>query len=117
MRQDKIEAVTVNGGGLKCDTPDCDWSNPGISMANYAAYVGYNCPKCSAVVLTQDDYEALQAVLTLIHEINAIAESLPEETVRDLLGASPTDHPEHVSVKVTCEDGEVTVHEPKPRTN
>lgn len=117
MRQDKIEAVTVNGGGLKCDTPDCDWSDPNISMANYASYVGYNCPKCSAVVLTQDDYEALQSVLTLIHEINAIAESLPEETVKELLGADPADHPSQASVKVTCKGGEVTVHEPKLRTN
>ena len=117
MNQDKLEAVTVNGGGLKCDTEGCDWSDPDISMANYASYVGYECPKCSACVLTQDDYDALQMVLTLVGEINAIAEALPTDQLIDVLGVDPDLAELEASLKIECVGGEVIVHEPKLRTN
>ena len=117
MRQDKLEAVTVNGGGLKCDTEGCDWSDPDISMANYASYVDYACPKCGASVLTQDDYDALQQVLTLIHEVNAIAELLPTDKLIEVMGVDPDLAKLEASLKISCEGGEITVHEPVLKTH
>lgn len=115
MRQDKLEAVTVNGGGLKCDTDGCDWSDTSISMANYAAYVDYACPKCGASVLTRDDYEALQTVLTLVHEINAIAESIPTDQLIDVLGVDPDLDlaKQEAKMKVTVEGGDVVISDPE----
>jgi len=112
MRQDKLEAVTVNGGGLKCDTDGCDWKDDSISLANYAAYIDYACPKCNASVLTRDDYDALQQVLTLVHEINAIAELLPTDQLLDVLGVDPDLAKQEAKMKVSVEGGDVVISDP-----
>lgn len=115
MKHDKLEAVTVNSGGLKCDTTGCDWRDPNISLTNFASYVDFPCPKCGASVLTQDDYEAVQMVMTLVHEISAIADALPTDELLRITGndIDPDLALVPVKMKVGIEDGEVVISAPE----
>jgi hypothetical protein len=114
MMFDKVDAVTVGSGGLKCDTEGCDWRDPDISLEKFAAYVDFPCPKCGASVLTQQDYEAVQVVMTLVHEVNAIAEALPTDELLRIMGADldPDLANVPVKMKVGIEDGEVVISDP-----
>jgi hypothetical protein len=107
---DKVDAVTVGSSGLKCDTQGCDWRDPDISLANFASYVDFPCPKCGASVLTEQDYDALQVVMTLVHEVNAIAEALPTDELLKIMDSDLANVP--AKMKVCVENGEVVISDP-----
>lgn len=59
--------------GLKCDAPGCDYRNEDIPLDDYPQWVNRPCPKCSTVLLTEDDLEAVQRIITYTDTMNEIA--------------------------------------------
>lgn len=50
-------------GGLKCDTPHCNYVDPDIPFEDYPKWIGKPCPVCGRSLLTQEDYDAFLSVL------------------------------------------------------
>ena len=72
-KPEKVSAIQINKiGGLKCDNPNCDWIDEAINYKDYEKYIGYKCPKCGEIVLTEKDYKSFQAILKLIKILNFI---------------------------------------------
>jgi hypothetical protein len=63
-------------GGLKCDNPDCDWTDMSIKVEDYPAWVDKPCPECGSNLLTQEDYDKTQVLMNAFDMINSID---PEE--------------------------------------
>jgi len=83
-QNDKIE---LTGGGLKCDTPGCGWTDPSIKMEDYYKHVNDVCPKCGANVLTQEDFHNFLTLLSIVAKVNSMSDEeigkLTEGKVKD----------------------------------
>lgn len=68
--------ITANIGGLKCDKTSCDYVDVSIKLEQYESYINEPCPKCGSPLLTQEDYNQVQHILSVVNLVN----SLPEPT-------------------------------------
>ncbi|EWG08878.1 hypothetical protein [Cytobacillus firmus] len=68
--------ITAHIGGLKCDSPTCDYKDDSITLEQYESYIDAPCPDCGAPLLTLEDYNQVQKILSLVDLVN----SLPEPT-------------------------------------
>lgn len=59
--------------GIKCDTPGCDFVDETVSWTDYAEWVNRPCPKCSANLLTEADYDMVVRMKTYADTINELA--------------------------------------------
>lgn len=50
-------------GGLKCDTPHCNYFDPDIPVEDYPKWIGKPCPVCGRSLLTEEDYIAFMAII------------------------------------------------------
>ncbi|KOS60574.1 hypothetical protein FJQ98_11990 [Lysinibacillus agricola] len=55
--------MELNVYGLKCDNPVCDYQDNSIKLEQYEDYINYPCPKCSAPLLTQADYDTTMVII------------------------------------------------------
>jgi predicted RNA-binding Zn-ribbon protein involved in translation (DUF1610 family) len=72
-------AITMNGGGLKCDNPNCDYNDMSIPTSDYKKYVNYPCPKCGANLLTKADYRSFKIINGLVRVINFVCYFIPKK--------------------------------------
>jgi hypothetical protein len=81
MKYDNVEMLE---SGLKCDNPQCDWTDMSITFDNYKDWINCSCPKCGENVLTQSDYENAEQ-LRLMHEfLNSIPPKELEELTKSI---------------------------------
>ena len=52
-------------GGVKCDEVGCGYIDKDVSVEDYPVYLNTPCPKCGAILLTEDDYAIVKIVLKL----------------------------------------------------
>lgn len=84
---DLPEGLDVHG--LKCDNPNCDWSDMSVPFSDYESSINKPCPKCGENLLTQEDYDqviqikqAMELMATFSQEdLDNIASSLSEEEI------------------------------------
>lgn len=79
------------GGGIKCDNPECDYVDPNVSIEEYDEWLNKPCPKCGANLLTQADYDNVQAIITAVNLINEsfpIPDEYAEEPMKTLMHIS-----------------------------
>lgn len=55
--------VGVEVHGLKCDQPDCGWSDMTIPLDAYADYLGAKCPDCGYQILKMGDFTKVAGAL------------------------------------------------------
>lgn len=63
MKNIDIKKIT-----LKCD--NCDWSKEVSDIATLN--VGDRCPKCSSIIITQDDLDAMSGFILLTDTVNKL---------------------------------------------
>lgn len=66
------DAIEVNIGGLQCDNPKCDYNDMSIKVEDYKDWVNKPCPKCGAILLTENDYKNVQFFLGVAKLANEI---------------------------------------------
>lgn len=73
-------AIEASIKGLKCDAPDCEYSDMSISVETYKDYIDAPCPNCGANLLTQADFDMVQMLMGITDSINTAFEDvdLPE---------------------------------------
>lgn len=54
------QGVNLTISGLKCDNPNCNYSDSSIKMEDYESWVGEPCPECKEVLLTEADFNTVQ---------------------------------------------------------
>lgn len=67
-----MENLAVNIGGLKCDNPDCNYRDDSIKLEQYEDYINEPCPVCGSPLLTQEDYDQVQNILSLVAFVNTL---------------------------------------------
>ena len=63
-------AIEASIKGLRCDAPDCDYSDMDIDVEEYSKYIDAPCPDCGANLLTQADYDLVQSIMEITDVIN-----------------------------------------------
>lgn len=75
------DAVELNIGGIKCDV--CDYVDMTVKVQEYPEWLNKPCPKCGANLLTEEDFNNVQAMLQLTSMFNQIfPKQEGEETVK-----------------------------------
>lgn len=74
MKYNNIEITQM--GGIKCDNEKCDWEDMTIPVEEYQTWVTKGCPKCGEVVLTQEDVDNHNKMISMIDIINSIEPSV-----------------------------------------
>ncbi len=64
------EAIQFSVGGIKCDNPTCDYMDQAVELKDYPNWLNKPCPKCGSNLLTQADYDNVQAIIELTGIIN-----------------------------------------------
>jgi hypothetical protein len=70
--------VIENPSGLKCDTPDCGYSDDSIQREDFSLYINAPCPDCSGPLLTQVDYDFWLAMESTVKFLNTLAGDTPD---------------------------------------
>lgn len=65
-------AVDTTIRGIKCDNPNCDFSDMSVSFENYKEYVNRPCPKCGCNLLTEHDYNVCKAMMKMTGWLNKL---------------------------------------------
>jgi hypothetical protein len=63
--------IEIQGGGLKCDNPHCDFEDETIPIEDYEKWINKPCPKCGENLLTQEDYDQTMQILDAMSIINS----------------------------------------------
>ena len=84
-------AITSIGGGLKCDNPDCDFSDMSIPTSKYKEYINCPCPKCGANLLTKADYRASKIINGLVRVINFVCYFIPKKKLGENMATMTID--------------------------
>lgn len=66
--------IERKSGGLKCDSPTCDWTDPTVKVEDYKEWLNAPCPKCGDNVLTQEDFDNVMKVIEMVDLINTLSE-------------------------------------------
>ena len=74
MTDDVLSIISM--GGLKCDTPGCNYINEFVPPSDYKNWIDCPCPKCGASLLTKKDYKSFKRMLYFITCINKIGKLL-----------------------------------------
>lgn len=67
-----MEIVDLNVRGIKCDNPECDYSDMAVKYENYPQWLNKPCPKCGANLLTQEDLDATEQLMEIVNLTNEI---------------------------------------------
>lgn len=58
--------IELQGGGIQCDNPDCDYVDESVRIDQYEDWLNKPCPKCGWNLLTEEDYSKVQMLLKII---------------------------------------------------
>jgi hypothetical protein len=63
--------TSLDISGLKCDNPDCGYSDMSVPLSDYKDSIGKACPECGESLLTQDDYDQVMQMVQAVEVINS----------------------------------------------
>lgn len=68
-----IEISSLEIGGIKCDTPFCNYSDDAVTLSQYPEYINKKCPACSGILLTEADSNLVNRIVKISKYINGVA--------------------------------------------
>lgn len=90
MSDKKKERIEVTCGGLKCDNPSCDWTDPTVQVKEYKQWLNAPCPKCGENVLTEEDFKNTMLLRSIISMVNSVPEEDFENFLEDISKLTPS---------------------------
>jgi hypothetical protein len=70
---DHVVKISAGNAGLKCDNPKCDWSDQTILDSEARKWINAPCPKCGENLLTLEDYNNFEAMMSAIELMNSFS--------------------------------------------
>lgn len=70
--------IRVENAIMRCDTATCDHSQP-VNFREVRQYVGALCPKCGAVIVTEETARSVEQQLAAIDAMNSLLGEPPPE--------------------------------------
>ncbi|PEH48043.1 hypothetical protein [Enterococcus faecium] len=67
-----MKFVDLNVRGIKCDNPECEYSDMAVKCENYPQWLNKPCPKCGTNLLTQEDLDATEQLMEIVNLTNEI---------------------------------------------
>lgn len=64
------DAIGLPDARMMCDTPDCGYVQT-VAPRSVREYVGAKCPRCAAVMVTEETAEKVEAGIALVDAFNA----------------------------------------------
>lgn len=71
-------ALEMEIKGIKCDNPNCDFSDMDVKVEEYSEWVNKPCPKCGENLLTEVDFRNTQFLLEIVKVANKIYPKLDD---------------------------------------
>jgi uncharacterized HAD superfamily protein len=102
MEQQRIK---IASGGLQCDSPTCDWTDPTVKVEDYKKWLNAPCPKCGENVLTEEDLTNTLTLHNLVKLFNAIPEENFEEFMEQLQKDIPKSTQDEILKKYDLPEG------------
>jgi hypothetical protein len=65
---------SLHVGGLKCDNPECNYSDMSVPLSDYESSINKPCPKCGESLLTQEDYDRVMQMVQAVEILNQYSE-------------------------------------------
>lgn len=56
--------------GLKCDNPDCTFTDMSVNSSNVKEWINRKCPLCGQVLLTKAEYETTKTVIGFMKQFD-----------------------------------------------
>ena len=81
------DVIRYIGGGIKCDNPECDYADTEVRIEDYNDWLNKPCPKCGANLLTQADYNNVQAIILATKWVNDkyVTDEVEEEPMQTIM--------------------------------
>lgn len=76
------KALELKIKGIKCD--NCDYKNENVKFEEYKEWLNRPCPECGANLLTQEDLDVVQTLISLANILNGILPE-PEENKEEVI--------------------------------
>jgi len=70
---------------LKCDAEHCNHKEDIDTKVPLERYIGKSCPKCGESLLTQEDYETVQALQTMAETLDSLFPVVGRNEVSEIL--------------------------------
>jgi hypothetical protein len=67
-----MDQLKINVGGIKCDNKECDYKDMTVRFEDYNEWLNKPCPKCRSNLLTQQDYDAIKAMIDIAKIVNEV---------------------------------------------
>ncbi len=74
--------IETTHSGIKCDNPNCSYTDETATFETYRNYLDKPCPNCGENLLTEDDFNRAEAIRLTVDLIN----SVPKEFLEELSG-------------------------------
>ncbi len=76
----------TNNAGIKCDNPNCDFTDKESPDSELPKWLGVPCPKCGENLLTQEDLDSSIIFHKAIDFMNTLTEDEINEMVKSVYG-------------------------------
>jgi len=77
-----MNTIETTHSGIKCDNPNCSYTDKTATFETYHNYLNKPCPNCGENLLTEDDFNRAEAIRLAVDIVN----SLPKELLEQLSG-------------------------------
>ena len=90
------KAINMTEFSVNCD--DCGYKEA-AQPEQLRDYLDKPCPKCGAIMITEDDVKRMDALIEVINTVNNIVGDVPE-----------SDDTEEMCVAIKSENGDLDIH-------
>lgn len=79
-----MEAMFMDISGIQCDNEECDFIDKSVKMEEYDEWLNKPCPKCGDNLLTEEDYNTVKDLTSLVSMFSEMMGEVPEDvTIED----------------------------------
>lgn len=64
--------IQVQSTGIKCDNPNCDYKDESVKFEDFEEWLNKPCPECGWNLLTNEDFENIKDLFTIINHVNSL---------------------------------------------
>jgi hypothetical protein len=76
------QAIEFETQGIKCDAPNCSYSDMTVPLSELESYLDKPCPLCAAPLMTKEDLAVIFLLIGEVRAFNVLHGEVPEDSPR-----------------------------------